>query len=52
VPALVVGLVPALSPVLRPIAALAVFAILIVLLRAIPEEVYALLPPPLRRRSP
>jgi O-antigen/teichoic acid export membrane protein len=43
-PAFVVGLVPSLPAVLQPLLALGVFAVLILLLRAIPEEIYTLLP--------
>jgi O-antigen/teichoic acid export membrane protein len=48
-PALVLGLVPSLPAVIQPLAALSVFVVLILLLRAVPKEVYALLPPRLRR---
>jgi O-antigen/teichoic acid export membrane protein len=51
VPACVVALVPGLPAVVQPIAALAVFAALAVLLRAIPDELYELLPARLRRGS-
>ncbi len=49
IPAAAVGLLPSLPAVLQPIVALAVFAALILLLRALPEEVYELLPARLRR---
>lgn len=48
-PALVVGLVPNLPEAIAPLAALGVFAVLILALGAIPEEVHELLPPRLRR---
>jgi O-antigen/teichoic acid export membrane protein len=49
IPALAVALLPGLSQLLQPIAALAVFATLILLMRAVPGEVYELIPPGLRR---
>jgi O-antigen/teichoic acid export membrane protein len=49
IPALAVALVPGMSQLLQPIAALAVFAVLILLMRAVPSEVYELIPPGLRR---
>jgi O-antigen/teichoic acid export membrane protein len=49
IPALAVALVPGLSQLLQPIAALALFAVLILLLRAVPSEIYELIPPGLRR---
>ena len=48
-PALVVALVPSLPAVLQPLAALAVFVVLIVALRAVPDELYELIPPVVRR---
>jgi O-antigen/teichoic acid export membrane protein len=50
-PAAVVGLVPRLPALLQPVAALAVFAALIVALNAVPQEIYELIPPSFRRRS-
>ncbi len=50
-PAIAVALVPGLSALLQPLAALAVFAGLIMALKAIPKEIYELIPPGLRRRS-
>ncbi|HEY3759893.1 MAG TPA: oligosaccharide flippase family protein [Solirubrobacteraceae bacterium] len=49
IPALAVALLPGIAQLLQPIAALAVFAVLIVLMRAVPREVYELIPPRLRR---
>jgi O-antigen/teichoic acid export membrane protein len=49
IPALVVALLPGVPQLLQPIAALALFAALILLLRAVPSEVYELIPPGLRR---
>ena len=49
VPAVVVALVPHLPAVLQPLAALAVFVVLIVALRAVPSELYELIPPRFRR---
>jgi O-antigen/teichoic acid export membrane protein len=51
-PAVAVALVPDLPAVLQPIAALGVFAVLILALRALPEELYELLPARLRGRLP
>jgi O-antigen/teichoic acid export membrane protein len=51
VPAAVVALVPDLSQLVQPLAALAVFGAVIVLSGAIPDELYELLPPRLRMRS-
>jgi O-antigen/teichoic acid export membrane protein len=51
IPAVVVALVPHLPALLQPLAALAVFAILILALKAIPAEIYELIPPALRRSS-
>lgn len=48
-PSVAVGLLPSLPALIQPIAALALFAVLIILLRAIPEELYALIPSRLRR---
>jgi O-antigen/teichoic acid export membrane protein len=48
-PALVLGLVPHLPAVLQPLVALTVFAVLIVVLKAVPAEVVELIPPALRR---
>ncbi|MGP8242277.1 MAG: oligosaccharide flippase family protein [Solirubrobacteraceae bacterium] len=50
-PAAVVGLAPRLPALLQPVAALAVFAVLIVALRAVPQEIYELIPTSFRRRS-
>ena len=50
VPATLVGLGPHLPALLQPVAALAVFAILIVAVKAIPEEIRELIPPSLRHR--
>jgi O-antigen/teichoic acid export membrane protein len=44
VPAVVVGFLAGLPPALAPIAALAVFAVLVGVLRATPDELYALIP--------
>jgi O-antigen/teichoic acid export membrane protein len=49
VPAVAVGLLLSLPAVIQPLAALALFAALIMLLRAVPEELYALIPAQLRR---
>ncbi|HXP37113.1 MAG TPA: hypothetical protein VN817_05050, partial [Solirubrobacteraceae bacterium] len=49
-PATVVALVPDLSRILQPLAALAVFAFVIVATRAIPDELKELLPERLRGR--
>jgi O-antigen/teichoic acid export membrane protein len=49
-PAAVVALVPDLSQILQPLAALAVFAFVIVAMRAIPDELKELLPERLRGR--
>jgi O-antigen/teichoic acid export membrane protein len=43
-PAVAVGFIPGLPSVLAPLAALAVFAALMVALRAVPEELYELIP--------
>ena len=48
-PAVVVALLPGIAAALQPLAALAVFGVLLVLLRAVPDEVYELLPPRWRR---
>jgi O-antigen/teichoic acid export membrane protein len=48
VPAAVVGLVPSLPSVLAPLVSLSVFGCLVVLFRAIPGEVYELLPARMR----
>ena len=49
-PATVVALVPDLPPPVQPLAALALFAVAIVVLRAVPNELLALIPPQLRAR--
>jgi len=51
IPAGIVALVPNLPAVLQPLAALAVFALLIIALKAVPPEIYDLIPPALRRSS-
>jgi O-antigen/teichoic acid export membrane protein len=49
-PTAVVALVPDLSEIVQPLAALAVFAAMIVITRAIPDELADLIPPRLRGR--
>lgn len=48
-PAVLVGLLPGMAAVVQPLVALAVFAVLLLVLRAIPKEIYELIPPRWRR---
>jgi O-antigen/teichoic acid export membrane protein len=49
-PAVAVGLLVNLPAVVQPLAALALFAVMIVALGAVPDELYELFPPALRRK--
>jgi O-antigen/teichoic acid export membrane protein len=51
VPATFLALVPGLSEIVQPLAALGAFAALVLVLRAVPDELYDLLPARLRRRA-
>jgi O-antigen/teichoic acid export membrane protein len=50
-PALAIALLAGLPAVVQPLLSLAVFGVLLILLRAIPDELRDLIPGPLRRRS-